>query len=53
MYEQVAQGCYLKVERPGVEPATFCVANALTTTPPGHTITVRHVVILFETTVAV
>ena len=25
--EQLAQGCYLKVERPGVEPATFCVAS--------------------------
>jgi len=37
--EQLAQGCYLKVERPGVEPATFCVASQnLTSTPPGHTI---------------
>jgi len=25
--EQLAQGCYLKVERPGVEPATSGVAN--------------------------
>jgi len=25
--EQLAQGCYLKVERPGVKPATFCVAS--------------------------
>jgi len=25
--EQLAQGCCLKVERPGVEPATFCVAS--------------------------
>ena len=25
--EQLAQGCYLKVERPGVEPATFRVAS--------------------------
>jgi len=25
--EQLAHGCYLKVERPGVEPATFCVAS--------------------------
>jgi len=25
--EQLAQGCYLKVERPGVEPATFCVTS--------------------------
>ena len=25
--EQLAQGCYLKVERPGIEPATFCVAS--------------------------
>ena len=24
--EQLAQGCYLKVERPGVEPATLVVA---------------------------
>jgi len=27
VYEQLAQGCYLKVERPGVEPAIFCVAS--------------------------
>jgi len=25
--EQLAQGCYLQVERPGVEPAVFCAAN--------------------------
>jgi len=25
--EQLAQGCCLKVERPGVEPATVCVAS--------------------------
>jgi len=25
--EQLAQGCYLKVERPGLEPATFCAAS--------------------------
>ena len=25
--EQLDQGRYLKVERPGVEPATFCVAS--------------------------
>ena len=25
--EQLAQGCYLKVERPGVKHATFCVAS--------------------------
>ena len=25
--EQLAQGCYLKAERPGVEPATVCVAS--------------------------
>jgi len=25
--EQLAQGCYLKVEQPGVEPATFCVVS--------------------------
>ena len=25
--EILAQGCYLKVERPGVEPATFCVMS--------------------------
>jgi len=25
--EQLAQGCYLKVERPGVEPATLFVAS--------------------------
>jgi len=39
--EQLAQGCYLKVERPGVEPATFGVASPtldLTTTPPVHTL---------------
>ena len=29
--EQLAQGCYLKVERPGIEPATF--DDALTITP--------------------
>jgi len=23
LYEQLAQGCYLKAERPGIEPATF------------------------------
>jgi len=38
--EQLAQGCYLKVERPGVEPATFCVAsqhaNHYTTRPQGN-----------------
>ena len=27
MCEQLAQGCYLKVERPEVEPATFCVTS--------------------------
>jgi len=36
--EQLARGCYLEVERPGVEPATFCVMrqhpNHYTTTPP-------------------
>ena len=36
--EQLAQGCYLKGERPGVEPATFCVRgqqrNHYTTRPP-------------------
>ena len=35
--EQLAQGCYVKVERPEVEPATFCVAsqhpNRYTTMP--------------------
>jgi len=35
--EQLAQGCYLNVERPGVEPATFFVASQhrshYTTTP--------------------
>ena len=25
--EQLTQGCYLKAERPGVKPATFCVAS--------------------------
>ena len=25
--EQLAQGCYPKVERPGIEPATVCVAS--------------------------
>ena len=25
--EQLAQGCYLKVKRPGIKPATFCVAS--------------------------
>ena len=25
--EQLAQGCHLKAERPGVEPATFIVAS--------------------------
>jgi len=25
--EQLAQGCYLKMERPGVEPATFRAAS--------------------------
>jgi len=25
--DNIAQGCYLKVERPEVEPATFCVAS--------------------------
>jgi len=36
--EQLAQGCYLKVERPGVEPATFVsLVNTLIITPPGHT----------------
>ena len=33
--EQLAQGCYLKVERPGVEPETFCVASQ----HPNHYIT--------------
>jgi len=27
MCEQLAQGCYLKVDRLGVEPGTFCVAS--------------------------
>ena len=39
VYEQLALGCYLQVERPGVEPATFCVAsqhaNHYTTRPHG------------------
>ena len=26
LYEQLAEGCYLKAERPGVEPTTFGVA---------------------------
>jgi len=25
--EQLAHGCYLKVEQPGVEPAAFCVIS--------------------------
>ena len=25
--EQLAQGCYQKVEQPGVEPETFCVVS--------------------------
>jgi len=32
--EQLAQGCYQKVERPGVEPATFCAASQHTHTHP-------------------
>jgi len=28
--EQLAQGCYLKVERPGLEPATFDDALTIT-----------------------
>ena len=33
--EQLAQGCYLKVERPGIEPATFDDALTITSdTPP-------------------
>ena len=36
--EQLAQGCYLKVERPGVEPATFYVASQ----DPNHYTTRRH-----------
>jgi len=37
--EQLAQGCYLKVERPGVEPATFVSrANSLTVTLADHNI---------------
>jgi len=36
--EQLAQGCYLNVERPGVETATFWVASQhLNRTTPGHT----------------
>jgi len=27
VHEQLAQGCCPKLERPGVEPATFCVAS--------------------------
>ena len=38
--EQLAQGCYLKMERPGVEPVTFCFAsqhpNHYTTRPQQH-----------------
>jgi len=35
--EQLAEGCYLKAERPRFEPATFCVAiQTQTTTPPSH-----------------
>ena len=34
--EQLAQGCYLKAEQPGVEPATFGV------TSPNYALTIRH-----------
>jgi len=36
--EQLAQGCYLKAERPAVEPVTFLVASPTpeTITPPCH-----------------
>ena len=27
VYEQLAQGCYLKVERPGLKLTTFCIAS--------------------------
>ena len=37
--EQLAQSRYLKVECPGVEPATFCVASQ----HPNHYITRLHV----------
>jgi len=36
--EQLAQGFYLKVERPGVEPETFCVASQ----HPNHYTTKSH-----------
>jgi len=36
--EQLAEGCYLKVERPGVEPVTFYVASQ----DPNHYTTRRH-----------
>ena len=35
--QQLAQGRYLKVDRPGAEPATFCVASQR----PNHYTTVR------------
>jgi len=36
--EQLAQGCYLTAEWPGVELLTLeSQANTLTITPPGHT----------------
>ena len=37
-YEQLAQGCYMKVERPVVEPATFCAASQ----HPNHYTTTAH-----------
>ena len=36
--EQLAQGCYLNVERPGFEPATFCVMSQ----HPSHYTTSPH-----------
>jgi len=46
--EQLAQGCYLKVERPGVEPATFVSrANTLTIIPPGHILRQQSFLLMF------
>ena len=37
-YQQLAQGCCLKVEWPGVEPATFCAVSQ----HPNHFTTTAH-----------
>jgi len=35
--EQLAQGCYLEVDRPRFEPATFRIASERSTLPLSHT----------------